>query len=223
MTALVLVVLPATAAAQLPHVDLSVSAGSGSSWTGRPQDQSGRPTLLHGSGFSGSTTRVGVGVRRELAPGWAARLHSRIGWQHLAGFASVDDTRRELSFRTLQLEFIVAVEWTPIQGRVVPLLAAAAGPRFGLWTSATEVRTGLPTAEPAPSVRTGTGLPVSFEAGVRTQLGQRLLDTVIFGSWNALYPSGTLERLRDYRSVSQPGAYRADADFDVGILATLWI
>lgn len=215
------------AAAQQPALQggrlaVGVTGSVGSALTGRPEDIPGDPTLLYGTGFSGSSVRFGPTFSARVLPWMKANTELTLGRTQVSGFAAVDDTRRDVTFSLWSIQLLPMAIATLDLGAVELHGGLGVGIRAGLVATATESRINIEDDASAPAVRTGTVLPAALEAGASVYAGDWQIQAAVRFTYALNYPSSTLGRLDSYQSPRNPGAYWVENDFDTLLVLTLW-
>lgn len=194
----------------------------GSALTGRPEDTPGYPTLLYGTGFSGSSVRFGPTFAGHVLPWFSATTELTVGRTQVSGFAAVDDTRRDVTFALWSIQLLPMAVASVDLGAVELHSGVGIGVRTGLVATARESRINIDDAASAPAVRTGTVLPAAAEVGASVSAGDWEVQAAIRFTYALNYPSSTLGRLDAYRSPRDAGAYWVENDFDTMLVLTLW-
>lgn len=182
-----------------------------------PDDASGEPTLLYGTAFTGPAFRFAATFDYDLVGPLSLGAELALGRSKMRGYAEVEESRRDLSFRLTSCEGLLRLRGQSRSGPVRPYGLVGLGFRASISASAVDEREGFDTDEGAPAIATRTGGLFAMEAGVILRVGPVDVPVGVRAARSLGYAGNTRGRLDGYQSLADPGSFRVDASWSYGV------
>lgn len=209
---------------QAMEFEAGARVGAGWNLLMQPEDRVGRPTLLHGTAFTGPgfvfgpSARLGLGevagARFSLNADLLYGFHRGSGFEEHSGGQRVDVT---LSTHVLRLPLMV--QMTNEGVTLSPTVGVGVEPIFGLVSGATVVNTNI--NRPAEPLETTPQTAVAgiVALGLDWKQDRFVVPLDLRVSWNPFVGSTTVERFEGYRSPTNRGAYEVAFDWQIMLTA----
>lgn len=210
---------------QAEALEFEVGARAGGAWNllMQPEDREGRPTLLHGSAFTGYGFVFGPTASMTFAQFAGARFSLGAdllyGYHQGSGFeAHPGGQRVDVTLVTHVLRLPVMVQMTHEGASLSPSVGLGVEPVFGLVSGATVVNTNIDRPAEPLETTPKSAMAGLIALGMSWDQGKVIVPVDLRFSWNPFVGSTTVERFDGYSSPTERGAY--EVAFDWQIMAT---